>query len=109
MRSSLITTKRNAAPVRSLLFRSIESSVLNKTSSFMPAVEVHATMLLNLVRQDWLRRTPPAIEWGISLIVALVFGAGLTRFRPPMALLLALAGIAATTLVALLLFGSQRL
>ena len=76
---------------------------------FMPAVEVHATMLLNLIRQDWLRRTPPVAEWGISLMVALLFGAGLTRFRPPIALLLGLTGIATTTLVALLLFGGQRL
>src|SRR6185295_586537 len=76
---------------------------------FMPAVEVHATTLLNLLHQDWLRRTPPVVEWGISLLVALLFGAGLTRFRPPMALLLALLGVAATALVALLLFGSQRI
>ena len=76
---------------------------------FMPAVEVHATMLLNLIREDWLRRTPPAVEWGISLLVALLFGTGLTRFRPPFALLLGLAGIALTTLLALLLFGGQRL
>jgi PAS domain-containing protein len=41
--------------------------------------------------------------------VALLFGAGLTRFRPPMALLLALGGIVATAFVALLLFGSQRI
>ena len=76
---------------------------------FMPAVEVHATMLLNLVRQDWLQRAPPAVEWIISLLVALVFGVGLTRFRPPLALLLGLLGMAATTLVALFLFGSQRI
>ena len=76
---------------------------------FMPAVEVHATMLLNLVRQDWLRRVPPVGEWAISLLVALVFGIGLPRFRPPAALLLALLGIAVTTLGALLLFGSQRM
>jgi PAS domain-containing protein len=42
------------------------------------------------------------------LLVALVFGAGLTRFRPPTALLLALLGIGTTTLAALLLFGFQR-
>ena len=76
---------------------------------FMPAVEVHATMLLNLVRQDWLRRTPPAVEWAISLLVALLFGAGLTRFRPPVALFIGLVGIVFTTVVALLLFGAQRL
>ena len=76
---------------------------------FMPAVEVHATMLLNLVRQDWLRRTPPAIEWAVSLLVALLFGAGLTRFRPPVALFIGLVGIVFTTVVALLLFGAQRL
>ncbi len=76
---------------------------------FMPAVEVHATMLLNLIRQDWLRRLPPVAEWAIALFVALVFGAGLTRFRPPAAFLLALAGMAAITLLALVLFGGLRI
>ncbi|MBN2505849.1 MAG: CHASE2 domain-containing protein [Verrucomicrobia bacterium] len=76
---------------------------------FMPAVEIHATMLLNLLRQDWLRRTPPIVEWGISLLVALGFGAGLTRLRPPYALLLSLAGVGTVTLAALALFSACRL
>jgi PAS domain S-box-containing protein len=76
---------------------------------FMPAVEVHATTLLNLIREDWLRKTPPVAEWAISLLVALLFGAGLTRFRPAMAVLIALVGIEVTALVAILLFGSQRI
>lgn len=39
----------------------------------IPGVEVHATSLLNLLRQDWLRRLP---WWGEVLLVA-AFGMGL--------------------------------
>ena len=35
---------------------------------FMPAVEVHATAMLNLVREDWLTRLSPAGELGVLLM-----------------------------------------
>lgn len=76
---------------------------------FMPAVEVHATMLLNLVRQDWLRRASPAAECGIFFLVALLFGAGLTRFRPATAFWLALLGMVGMTFAALVLHGVYRI
>lgn len=76
---------------------------------FMPAVEVHATMLLNLVRQDWLRRASPAAECGIAFLIALVFGAGLMRFRLATAFLLALLGMIGVTLAALVLHGVYRI
>ena len=49
---------------------------------FMPAVEVHATLLLNLLHQDWLRRAAPISEWLTLLGVAVLFGYGLCFFRP---------------------------
>src|SRR5439155_8911257 len=49
---------------------------------FEPAVDVHATILLNLIREDWLRKLPPGGEWVLLLAGTLFFGAGLMRFRP---------------------------
>lgn len=49
---------------------------------FMPAVEIHATILLNLIRGDWLRRPSPAIEWIILILSALFLGFHVVRLRP---------------------------
>ena len=49
---------------------------------FMPAVEVHATQLLNLLRGDSLRRLPPLKEVLILVFSAISFGWLLLRFRP---------------------------
>ncbi len=49
---------------------------------FMPAVEVHATQLLNLMRGDLLRRLPPLTELLVLAVSAGVFGWLLFRFRP---------------------------
>ena len=76
---------------------------------FMPAVEVHATILLNLIRGDWLSRLPPAGESAVYLAVALVFGFGLCRFRPIAATGLAAVGALAITYAALLAFGVKRI
>src|SRR5439155_27104524 len=38
---------------------------------FMPAVSVQATTLLNLIRQDWLRRLPPIAESAAMLGAAM--------------------------------------
>lgn len=71
---------------------------------FMPGVEVHATQMLNLLRNDWLRRPSPgqekaaAILWGA--LAAIVF----MRFRPVPASLLALAAVIALTALAIGLF-----
>jgi two-component system, cell cycle sensor histidine kinase and response regulator CckA len=76
---------------------------------FMPAVEVHATMFLNLLRQEWLSRLAPAAEWGILLAVAVVFGFGLPQVRPWTAAGLALLGILAFSHGTFLLFEQKRL
>ena len=49
---------------------------------FMPAVEVHATQLLNLLRGDSLRRLPPLKEVLILISSAILCGWLLFRFRP---------------------------
>ncbi len=49
---------------------------------FMPAVEVHATQLLNLLRGDSLRRLSPADEILILIFTAFLCAGLLFRFRP---------------------------
>ena len=49
---------------------------------FMPAVEVHATQLINLLRGDSLRRWSPVKEILILVLSALLCGGLLFRFRP---------------------------
>ncbi len=71
---------------------------------FVPAVDVHATTLLNLIHEDWLHKLPAAAEWVLVLLAALFFGAGLMYFRPSAAVGVAAVGALVFTLVALLLF-----
>src|SRR5439155_1157542 len=75
---------------------------------FVPAVDVHATILLNLIGEDWLRKLPTAAEWTLVVLAALCFGAGLMRFRLAAAVVVAALGAIAFTLAALLLFGVSR-
>ena len=49
---------------------------------FMPAVEVHATQLLNLLRGDSLRRLPPGTEALGLVLTAILFAWTLFSFRP---------------------------
>ena len=88
----------------------LRSSYSSKTDRFlfMPAVEVHATILLNLMRGDWLTRLPAAGEWAVDLGVAVLFGFGLCRFRPIVATGLAGVGILGITCASLMLFGIAR-
>ena len=57
---------------------------------FMPGAEVHATLFLNLLRGDWLRRSPALAELLGMLLAGLGFGYGLTQLRPLYAVLTAL-------------------
>ena len=72
---------------------------------FIPAMDVHATVLLNLIREDWLRKLSTASEWILILLAALFFGLGLMYFRPSAAVGVAALGAVGFTLLALLLFG----
>jgi len=67
---------------------------------FMPAVEVHATEMINLMRGDWLRRLSRPAETGVIVGVALVFGFGLFWLRPAPASCVAVVGAGASLLAA---------
>lgn len=62
---------------------------------FMPAVEIHATQMINLARGDFLRRLSPGAEGLLLGLTALLFGVGLFRFHPWPAAGAALVGEAA--------------
>ena len=76
---------------------------------FIPGVEVQATQFLNLLRHDWLTRFSPRTESLTILALGLLFGLGLTLFRPLQASGLALLGAAVITGVAYYLFWKQRI
>jgi len=50
--------------------------------SFMPGVEIHTTMLLNLLNRDWLSRLPPWIEAPLILLFSFLTGFGLRLLKP---------------------------
>lgn len=77
--------------------------------TFMPAVEVHAITLLNLIWGDWLRRLPPAVEYLILIAGALFFGYGLSRHSPGAATVVAFLGVVVFSLMTALLFFWTRL
>lgn len=67
------------------------------SARYMPGVEVHATMFLNLLRGDWLRRSSGEAELIGAVLFGAVFGWGLVQLRPLVAALvavLAMAGVA---------------
>jgi len=76
---------------------------------FAPAVEFHALQLLNLLRNDWLHRLPPAWEYGIVVIVALGASLGLVRLRPVRAIALGSLGVLLSPGLALVLFHHANL
>ena len=49
---------------------------------FVSGVELHATQMLNLLRQDWLRRLPASTEWVWLAALGFLAGAGLLLLRP---------------------------
>src|SRR5215470_732108 len=55
---------------------------------FSPGLEIHATILLNLLRGEWLTRMPLNAETALVVFIGLVAG-GLAFFRPIAAVLLA--------------------
>lgn len=83
--------------------------VWNENFVFSPAVEVQATVLLNLMRGDWLRRLPPAWESVIILCSALLCGISFAHLRPLPAAGAAASGIAIVALAAITLFARAQL
>ena len=74
------------------------------TRRFSPGVEVHATVFLNLLRQDWLTRVPAVGELIIFMIAGGVIGFGLPRLRVWLSLLGAAISLALLAVLAWLLF-----
>ena len=72
-------------------------------SPFISGVEVQATMFLNLLRGDWLRRWPATVELSGIVLLGLLAGYGLMRLRPGFAILSALVALA------LIVFASREL
>lgn len=81
----------------------------DETDLFMPGVEVHATELLNLLRNDWLRLPGDrSLELTIGL-VGLLLGAGLIWFRPIPATAFAATGVGLTVATAAVLFRQSNI
>lgn len=76
--------------------------------NFIPGVEVQATEFLNLLRHDWLTRSTFVQEKWLVLLAGLLFGIGLTCFRPTTAAGLALLAMVAVTWLAHYLFWHHR-
>ena len=74
---------------------------------FSPGLEIHATILLNLLRGEWLTRMPLNAETALVVFIGLVAG-GLAFFRPIAAVLLALTICIAIACGACWLMWNQR-
>ena len=80
-----------------------------KGGQFSPAIDVQATQFLNLVRGDWLNRFPAPAEWAVIVLAGLLFGYGLSQFRPLAASGIAIFGGIVITVIAHLIFWKFRL
>jgi adenylate cyclase len=66
---------------------------------FSTGLEIHATVLLNLLRGEWLNRESPSSETFFIIVVGLLAG-GLALFRPWLAVLIAAAASIEITVLA---------
>ena len=78
-------------------------------NGFCPGVDIHATEVLNLIRGDWLTRTTRPQEIILLAMTGILFGYGLSLFRPLPALGLAASGGFLVAAINQFLFQSQRL
>jgi adenylate cyclase len=62
-------------------------------------VEIQATMFLNILRGDWLRRLPLRVESWIIILLGTLAGYGLMRLRPFFAIGVAVLALAAVVLI----------
>lgn len=74
---------------------------------FMPGVEIHATLLLNLLRGDALKQVPNPVENFLLLAVAIIFGGGLLWLRPISATVISVVGAGMVLLLALAGFSAN--
>ncbi|MEY2485669.1 MAG: adenylate cyclase [Verrucomicrobiota bacterium] len=75
---------------------------------FSPGLEIHATILLNLLRGEWLTRMSENWETTLIVVIGLVAG-GLSVLRPPLAAVLALLGSIVLASFACWLVWNQRI
>ena len=75
---------------------------------FSPGLEIHATILLNLLRGEWLTRMSENWETIIIVVIGLV-AAGLSALRPPLAAILALSVAIAIACFACWFVWNQRI
>ena len=76
---------------------------------FSSGAEVHLTSLLNLLRNEWLTRAGEEREPWLMLGFGILLGGSLPRFRPHVAVLLAVLALTAVAAVAHWLFAYQRI
>ena len=78
-------------------------------AGFSRGPEVHLTVLLNLLRGEWLTRIPERAELAIALLVGGLLGVGLPWFRPHIAAVVAAAAFIAIAAFAVWLVARQHL
>ncbi len=78
------------------------------TGEDWPGVEIQATILLNLLRKDWITRIAPGTQFLLVLATGLLFGFGLTQTRPGIAGTVALMGSLAIATLAYLIWSSHQ-
>ena len=86
----------------------VDWQYVSQTDQFMPGVEVHATILLNLIRGDWLRSVPLGHQAILFTLSGLVFGLGIGRIRPLPAISVTLGSIVLTMAISQWMFQDRK-
>ncbi len=74
-----------------------------------PGVEIHATMFLNLVREDWLTRLAPGFDLLAVVLAGVIFGYAFSLLRPLAGCGWASLSMLGVSAFAVLLFWKQRI
>lgn len=78
------------------------------TGQKMRGVEIHATMFLNLIRDEWLREASRRDQALWILLAGIVFGWAFAALRPAPGLFVLFAGAIGVSVVGIVLFWTQR-
>jgi adenylate cyclase len=76
------------------------SPYLSGGGPLFAGAEIHATILLNLLRGEWLRRFSPVTETCLLVVSGFLAGFAFVRFRPSIAAVLAVAAVVGITSLA---------
>ncbi len=82
--------------------------LLNQSDLFMPGAEVHATILLNLMRGDWLRQIPVLYQALVFSLLGLVYGFTVCQCKPYRAVLISIVLMVCVILLSQLIFQQYR-